>query len=94
MIKTMFFSKYNKPSMLQHVEAGRRTEIDALNGALVRESHALGLKAPYNEAITAIIKGIERAARRRAEPVETDYDALEKKAYAEAVSLGMIKDAG
>jgi 2-dehydropantoate 2-reductase len=25
--------RYNKPSMMQHVEQGRRTEIDSLNGA-------------------------------------------------------------
>lgn len=91
-IKTMFFSKYNKPSMLQHVEAGRRTEIDALNGALVREAQALGLDVPYNEAITAVIKGIERAAERRAAPIAPDYDALERAARAEAVRLGMIKE--
>ena len=34
--------RYNKPSMMQHVERGQRTEIDALNGALVREARALG----------------------------------------------------
>ena len=33
--------RYNRPSMLQHVEAGRRTEIDSLNGALLREAEAL-----------------------------------------------------
>jgi 2-dehydropantoate 2-reductase len=89
-IKNMFFAKYNKPSMLQHVEGGRRTEIDALNGALVREAHALGLRVPYNEAVTAIIKGIERAALRRAEPVAPDYDALEREARAEAQARGMV----
>src|SRR5690606_15230827 len=34
-IKAQCRKKFNKPSMLQHVEAGRRTEIDALNGALL-----------------------------------------------------------
>ena len=39
-IKAQCRKKFNKPSMLQHVEAGRRTEIDALNGALLREAQA------------------------------------------------------
>lgn len=37
-IKAQCHKKFNRPSMLQHVEAGRRTEIDALNGALLREA--------------------------------------------------------
>ena len=42
-IKAQCWMKSNRPSILQHVEAGRCTEIDALNGALVREAQALGL---------------------------------------------------
>ena len=34
-IKAFCRVKFNKPSMLQHVEQGKRTEIDALNGAIV-----------------------------------------------------------
>ena len=69
--------KFSRPSMLQHVEAGRRTEIDAINGALVRESHELGLAAPYNEALTALLKGRERDAIRRRENPSLDYGAWE-----------------
>ena len=53
--------RYNKPSMMQHVERGQRTEIDALNGALVREAKALGMAVPYNEAIVAVVKGVEKS---------------------------------
>ena len=69
--------KFSRPSMLQHVEAGRRTEIDAINGALVRESHKLGLAAPCNEALTALLKGRELNAIRRRENPGLDYDAWE-----------------
>ena len=69
--------KFSRPSMLQHVEAGRRTEIDAINGALVRESHKLGLAAPYNETLTALLKGRELNAIRRRENPGLDYDAWE-----------------
>ena len=50
--------------MLQHVERGGRTEIDALNGALVREAHALGVAVPANEVIVLAIKAIEERSRR------------------------------
>jgi len=52
--------RFNRPSMLQHVEQGRRTEIDALNGALVREAAALGLLVPYNDAVARLVKGVEQ----------------------------------
>ena len=58
-IKAQCHKKFNKPSMLQHVEAGRRTEIEALNGALIREAKALGIKVPNNEALVALLKGRE-----------------------------------
>jgi 2-dehydropantoate 2-reductase len=70
--------RYNKPSMLQHVEQGRRTEIDALNGALVREATALGVPAPFNTAIVLAVKAIEARAGRTA----IDEAALEAAARA------------
>ena len=74
--------KFSRPSMLQHVEAARRTEIDAINGALVRESRKFGLAAPYNEALTALLKGREQDAIRRRENPDLDYDAREAEAAA------------
>ena len=53
-----------QPSMLQHVEQGRATEIDSQNGALVREGKALGIATPYNEALTFLVKA--RTAQRSA----------------------------
>ena len=75
--------KFSRPSMLQHVESARRTEIDAINGALVRESRRLGLAAPYNEALTALLKGREHDAIRRREDPDLDYDAWEAEVAAE-----------
>ena len=54
----------NRPSMLQHLEGGRRTEIDALNGALVQRGKAHGISTPFNEAIVMIVKSLEAAAAR------------------------------
>ena len=50
-----------KASMLQDVEAGRRTEIDTLNGAIVRHADALGIDVPVNRAMVALVTGWERA---------------------------------
>lgn len=75
--------RFNKPSMLQHVEQGRRTEIDAINGALVREAHALGLAVPYNEAVVAIIKGVEKSRHQLLHEAPIDYAQLEARAAAD-----------
>ena len=60
-IKDHCWKKYNKPSTLQHVEQGKRTEIDALNGALVREARQLGVPTPYNDALTPPAEGRREA---------------------------------
>ena len=51
----------HKPSMLQDVEAGRRTEVDFLNGAVVSFGERFGVPAPLNRALTALVKGLEAA---------------------------------
>jgi 2-dehydropantoate 2-reductase len=49
----------HKPSMLQDVEAGRETEIDFLNGAIVSFGERHGVAAPLNRALTQLVKGLE-----------------------------------
>ena len=49
----------NRSSMLQDVLRGSSTEIDVINGAIVREASALGLQAPVNQMLTQFIKAIE-----------------------------------
>ena len=78
--------RYNRPSMMQHMEQGRRTEIDALNGALVREAKALGIAVPYNEAVVAIVKGMERSRRQSLHEPPRDYKKLEAEAEAEVLA--------
>jgi 2-dehydropantoate 2-reductase len=51
----------HKASMLQDVEARRETEIDYLNGGIVRFGQEHGVPTPLNEAVTALIKGLERS---------------------------------
>jgi 2-dehydropantoate 2-reductase len=50
-----------KTSMLQSLEKGSVTEIDFINGAVVRWGQRLGVPTPVNSTLVACIKGIERA---------------------------------
>ncbi len=49
----------HRSSMLQDIQAKRRTEIDALNGAVVALAKQHGVNTPVNEVITGLIKFIE-----------------------------------
>ncbi len=53
----------NRSSMLQDISAGRRTEIDAINGEIVARGRKKGLSVSGNEAITLLIKFLEKKAR-------------------------------
>ena len=50
-----------RPSMLLDHLAGRRSEIDAINGAIPPEALALGLEAPYNTLVSALVRARETA---------------------------------
>jgi 2-dehydropantoate 2-reductase len=50
-----------KTSMLQSVEKGSTTEIDFINGAVVRWGQRCGVATPVNATLVACIKGIEAA---------------------------------
>jgi 2-dehydropantoate 2-reductase len=47
------------PSMLVDVNQKRRTEIDCLNGAVVREGERLGVVTPYNRILCNLVRVIE-----------------------------------
>ena len=52
----------HRPSMLQDLEAGRRTEIDAINGEVVRRGAQHGIATPVNETLMhlVLLKGAGR----------------------------------
>ena len=49
----------SKASMLQDFEAGRRTEIDVINGAVVQAAEENGVAVPINRAFVQLIRGWE-----------------------------------
>ena len=50
----------NKPSLLQDMLKGRRTEIDQLNGYVSNRGVALGVATPMNNLVTELLKQVER----------------------------------
>jgi 2-dehydropantoate 2-reductase len=50
---------HHKASMLQDHEAGRPTEIEFINGAIVREGFRLGVATPANAMIASVVRLIE-----------------------------------
>ena len=49
-----------KPSLLQSLEKGRKTEVDFIAGAVVREGEKVGVPTPVNRTLVAMVHGIER----------------------------------
>lgn len=58
----------NRSSMLQDVCAGRRTEIDWINGAVVRLARKHGLGAPHHQALLELVHFLAQTGAREAHP--------------------------
>ena len=59
--KAIEATKENRSSMGQDFDRRQKTEIDAINGAVVREAQLLGIPVPFNEAVTELVKAIEKS---------------------------------
>ncbi len=59
--KVIEATRENRSSMGQDFDHRQKTEIDAINGAVVREAERLGIPAPFNQAVTALVKAIEKS---------------------------------
>jgi 2-dehydropantoate 2-reductase len=51
----------HRASMLQDVLAKRQTEVDFMNGAIVKWGEEVGVPTPLNKAVWALIKGLEHS---------------------------------
>jgi 2-dehydropantoate 2-reductase len=49
----------HRPSMLQDLRAGRRTEIDAINGAIMAHAETLGIAVPVIETLARLVRAME-----------------------------------
>lgn len=91
-------------SMFDDWKAGRRTEIDFLNGYLVRRGLALGMRTPVNEAVCALIKTITEPAPigpvllridgQVIQPLAFDVDALARLPATEQIPDVSVEAAG
>lgn len=52
-------TKGNISSMLQDILRGKRTEIDYINGAIVRQGRNLGIPTPVNSVLADLVKTVE-----------------------------------
>jgi 2-dehydropantoate 2-reductase len=48
-----------RPSLLQDITKGRRTEVEHLNGYVARRGRELGVPTPMNEAVVQVVKQVE-----------------------------------
>jgi 2-dehydropantoate 2-reductase len=59
--KAVEATRENRSSMGQDFDHRRKTEIDAINGAVVKEAQPLGIPVPFNQAVTDLVKAIEKS---------------------------------
>ena len=57
-------SSEQRPSMGQDMQKGRRTEIDFLNGFVVREGEKVGISCRANAVLTDLVTRVERGELR------------------------------
>ncbi len=64
-IKVCEATKENVASMLQDVLKERITEVEMINGAIVREGYKLGIPTPVNRTLTNLVKAIQETYQER-----------------------------
>ena len=55
-------SPFGKTSMLQDMEAGRKTEVDIFAGTVIELGHKYGIETPVNDVLYKMIKAMEQMA--------------------------------
>lgn len=59
--KVLALTPRNKSSMLQDIEAGRKTEIRQLSGSISRQGSRVGVSTPFNDLLTKLALALERS---------------------------------
>jgi 2-dehydropantoate 2-reductase len=76
-LKVQKIDGHARSSMADDLKAGRRTEIDWLNGEVVKLGANLGRKTPVNAAIVALIKQAEAGVEHLWSPTELKAHVLQ-----------------
>ncbi len=59
LLKILELTAGNRPSMLQDIESGSRTEIEAISGEILRRGIKAGLQMPCTEIVYNLVKALE-----------------------------------
>ncbi len=65
----------NRPSMWQDLAKGTRTEVDAINGAVLKEAERRGISAPLNFSLVRFIHSRERQNLKRRQEISLTLEA-------------------
>lgn len=55
-VHATYYNQHHYVSMCQDIHNRRKTEIDTINGAIVREGRALGIPTPVNETLLHLVR--------------------------------------
>ena len=77
-----------KASMLQDLEAGKASEVDAINGVVCAYGRQCGVPTPFNDLVVSTVHAIERGERRPSMENLALFDAAAKAGRADAVDKG------
>jgi len=64
-VAVMSKTSNNLSSMLQDVRAGKQTEIEYINGYIVRRGEEMGIKCVMNYMLLQLVKGKQQMVNRR-----------------------------
>ena len=59
-VHATYYNQHHYVSMCQDIHNRRPTEIDAINGTIVREGRALGIPTPVNETLMHLVRLITK----------------------------------
>ena len=76
--KTIEATKENRSSMGQDFDHRRKTEIEAINGAVVKEAQSLEIPVPFNQALTDLVKAIEKSFCIGHPDIDSDWQGVRR----------------
>jgi 2-dehydropantoate 2-reductase len=78
----------HQPSMLQDILAHRRTEIDSINGAIVRAARERNIPVPYTEMLWTLVSIIDARQAAHLEP-GPHHECHPERSAAAAIASGV-----